>query len=173
MSIEAMQAVFRIPGEKLNGSSRMVLAVLAFHHNRDTGKLCPSQQTIAREAGISRMHLTRVLRSLTESGFLDRRSGKAAGQVNHYRISLITEALSQQGGATSMLQGGVTPMLQGVQPGCCTEPNRNKIREEKIVRVRSAHTESASRNYLKPISGGKKEEPTPPYPLPPESAHRR
>lgn len=155
MSLEAMRAVFAIPRKELNGSHRMVLAVLAFHHNRDSGKLCPSQKLIADEAGISRPHLARVTKDLIKLGFLHVDSGVKQGAVNQYRLAV-------NGGATSMLQGPgdegcnihlalpATSILHPVQHPCCTELKRTK-NERKIVRVRGAHTDSASPNIVEPI----------------------
>jgi len=55
---------------KLSNPAKLVLWSLAAHYNNDTGKIYPSQSTIADTTGLDRFMVNKAIKELTKIGFL-------------------------------------------------------------------------------------------------------
>jgi hypothetical protein len=56
---------------QLDGAAKPILFVIAYHADRDTGLCWAGQRRIAREAGVTRTHVQRVMSRLVHDGILE------------------------------------------------------------------------------------------------------
>ena len=56
--------------QDINPGERMVLQCLLAHRNRRTGLCCPSQVTVAREIGLRRTSVNRIIARLESKGII-------------------------------------------------------------------------------------------------------
>jgi hypothetical protein len=63
---------------QLDGAAKPILFVIAYRANRDTGECWAGQRRIAREAGVTRTHVQRVMADLIRTGVLE-----VVGEVIH------------------------------------------------------------------------------------------
>lgn len=60
-----------VEGCQLDGAAKPILFVIAYRADRDTGECWAGQRRIAREAGVSRTHVQRVMAELVDIGVLE------------------------------------------------------------------------------------------------------
>ena len=60
-----------VEGCQLDGAAKPILFVIAYRADRDTGECWAGQRRIAREAGVSRVHVQRVMAELVDIGVLE------------------------------------------------------------------------------------------------------
>jgi DNA-binding transcriptional ArsR family regulator len=70
MSQIAREWVLSIEDQDLNGTRRLVLYLLAEHHNGETGDCFPGRELLAREAGTTPRAVTRALNWLKDAGYV-------------------------------------------------------------------------------------------------------
>lgn len=114
MSFEAMGWAWK---QNLPASTKMVLLVLADHHNETTGKCNPKVKSIAERAGLSERNTSLQIKKLAEEGFLEiqhnhREDGSLTSST--YILALGTDR-EAPGVLTEKHQGGVTVAEQ--EPG--------------------------------------------------------
>jgi hypothetical protein len=56
---------------QLDGAAKPILFVIAYRADRDTGECWAGQRRIAREAGVTRTHVQRVMSKLARDGILE------------------------------------------------------------------------------------------------------
>jgi hypothetical protein len=69
MNYPAMR--WAVEGCQLDGAAKPILFVIAYRADRDTGECWAGQRRIAREAGVSRVHVQRVMAELVDIGVLE------------------------------------------------------------------------------------------------------
>ena len=84
MSIKIMTAIW--DGETLGPSERLVLLSLADHAD-DHGTCYPSMGRLAKRTGMTVRGVQKLIRSLTEDGYLSVRIGAGINGVNVYRVN--------------------------------------------------------------------------------------
>jgi helix-turn-helix protein len=130
---------------KSEGSDRLVLIILASHHNLRTGLINPGLQTIAHETKLSVMQVTRCCTQLERLGELSReRSRGGRGHTTIYHIHLPVESETITSGGDSFPDHTVTsePRNYNIQaPETITELGERK---EKLEREKKGETLSLS-----------------------------
>ena len=91
MSIEDMRTIFSEYDGTRRPHLKATLVSLAFHANRDTGRCCPSFETIGWETGVSARTAIRNVEALIALGILEKEAGRRQGKggrfaPNSYRI---------------------------------------------------------------------------------------
>ena len=85
MSFDMQRLVVRARG--ISPSAKLVLMILADHHNGQTGACFPSYETLRKETGLSRRTVIRARQELSEKGLvpiLERGGGRRS---NRYDIN--------------------------------------------------------------------------------------
>jgi hypothetical protein len=72
---------------QLDGAAKPILFVIAYRANRDTGECWAGQRRIAREAGVTRTHVQRVMADLIRTGVLEVVEAGSGTKANIVRIA--------------------------------------------------------------------------------------
>jgi hypothetical protein len=93
MSLDDLRAVYDEYDGLRYPHLKATLAVLAFHANRETGRCCPSFETIGRETGVTARTAIRNVDALVAEEVLEkssrrRRGGGGRFAANEYRIRM-------------------------------------------------------------------------------------
>lgn len=107
MSVQALSAVFDLPGAATSPSQRLVLLSIANHANRYGLEAYPGWQTITEETGLSRATVARCISELRRAGVL--RVEKAQKRGGDGRFSVTVYGLELPGLATPPESQNETP----------------------------------------------------------------
>lgn len=89
MGLNAIKSV--LENSKATGSDRLVLMILAYHQNDETGECFPSRQLICEESGIKERNLIYRLNALESLGELTISRGNGSGNTTRYKLNLTGE----------------------------------------------------------------------------------
>lgn len=117
---------------KMKAGPRMVLLMLAHHHNGKTGQLNPSQDTLARECGISRASLNTHLSELEDHGLIERiqkRNPKTKrADLTEYRLACFSSNPASRIWTQPQNVGGPSPETgHGNDPEPCPESGQTRV----------------------------------------------
>ena len=90
MSVQALTAVFELPGWAVSPSERLVLLSVANHANRYGADSWPGWDTIADETGLSRATVARALGSLGRRGFVTVDRRRVRNAQGRFEVSVYT-----------------------------------------------------------------------------------
>jgi len=77
-------------------TAKLVMMILAHHHNDQTGRCFPSYERIAEEAGLAKSSVTRAIKELVAANLIQKVKGKRAGSFNapnSYRLTFISQEM--------------------------------------------------------------------------------
>lgn len=92
MSLKAIEAAVRASAP--SHTAKLVMLVLAYHHNGQTGRCFPSYERIAEEAGLAKSSVTRAIKELCDANLIEKVKGRRAGSFNapnSYRLLFIAQ----------------------------------------------------------------------------------
>ena len=142
---------------ELKGLDKLVLIMIANHVNDDPkhpkcGLAWPSVTTLAKETGVTRRSIHRILNRLESGGFLTRENHGT--RSTHYRLSetqRLTNARARKGDAPSETQGHTTAFMgQGDTPSETQSPTGSDTESYKPPR----ETPKESEEERGPLQGG-------------------
>lgn len=99
MSIRAMNAA--IVTDAPTDAAKLVMFVLAHHHNHETGACFPSVRRVAKESGLSERGVRLGMAALVEAGLIRKRRATKMGAnpfetSNHYELLFLRNAPAEQ-----------------------------------------------------------------------------